>query len=70
MLTGSDKAHRSTAGRYNRGHQGNAISFGFTGSVQGTTVNVTYTGTADAATMKGKVAVGDMGEGTFSGKKQ
>ncbi len=50
--------------------KGNAISFGFTGSVQGTTVTVTYTGTADATTMKGKVTVGDMGEGTFSGKKQ
>ena len=36
----------------------------------GTTVTVTYTGTADAATMKGKVTVGELGEGTFTGKKQ
>ena len=50
--------------------KGNAISFGFTGSVQGTTVTVTYTGTATPATLKGKVTVGDIGEGTFTGKKQ
>jgi lipopolysaccharide export system protein LptA len=50
--------------------KGNAISFGFTGSVQGATVTVTYTGTTDATTMKGKVTVGDLGEGTFTGKKQ
>lgn len=50
--------------------KGDAITFGFTGSVQGNTVTVTYTGTADATTMKGKVTVGDLGEGTFSGKKQ
>lgn len=50
--------------------KGNAISFGFTGSVQGNTVTVTYTGTAAPATMKGKVTVGDMGEGTFTAKKQ
>ena len=50
--------------------KGNAISFGFTASVQGATVTVTYTGTADATMMKGKVTVGDLGEGTFTGKKQ
>jgi lipopolysaccharide export system protein LptA len=50
--------------------KGNVISFGFTGSVQGTTVTITYTGTADATTMKGKVTVGELGEGTFTGKKQ
>jgi hypothetical protein len=50
--------------------KGNVIRFGFTGSVQGATVTVTYTGTADATTMKGKVTVGDLGEGTFTAKKQ
>jgi len=50
--------------------KGDAISFGFTGTVQGTTVTVTYTGTADASTMKGKVTLGDLGEGTFTAKKQ
>ena len=50
--------------------KGDAISFGFTGTVQGSTVTVTYMGTADATMMKGKVTVGDLGEGTFTGKKQ
>ena len=50
--------------------KGNAITFAFTGSVEGNSVTVTYTGTADASTMKGKVTIGDLGEGTFSGKKQ
>ena len=50
--------------------KGNAITFAFTGSVEGNSVTVTYAGTADASTMKGKVTIGDLGEGTFSGKKQ
>jgi len=50
--------------------KGNAITFGFTTSFQGSTVTVTYTGTVDASTMKGKVTVGDLGEGTFTGKKR
>ena len=50
--------------------KGNAITFGFTTSFQGSTVTVTYTGTADATSMKGKVALGDLGEGTFTGKKK
>jgi lipopolysaccharide export system protein LptA len=50
--------------------KGNAISFRFTASVQGATVTVTYTGTTDATTMKGKVTVGDLSEGTFTGKKR
>lgn len=33
-------------------------------------MTVTYTGTAGATTMKGKVTVGEPGEGTFTGKKQ
>ena len=48
----------------------NAITFGFKTSFQGSDVTVTYTGTADTSTMKGKVTVGDLGEGTFTGKKQ
>ena len=50
--------------------KGNAVTFGFTTSFQGSTVTVTYTGTADASTMKGKVTIGDLGEGTFTGKKR
>jgi hypothetical protein len=50
--------------------KGTAITFGFKTSFQGSDVAVTYTGMADASTMKGKVTVGDIGEGTFTGKKQ
>ena len=50
--------------------RGNAITFSFSTSFRGNTVVMTYTGTAEAATMKGKVKVGDIGEGTFTGKKQ
>jgi lipopolysaccharide export system protein LptA len=50
--------------------KGNAITFGFTTSFQGSTVTVTYAGTADTSSMKGKVTLGDLGEGTFTGKKK
>jgi hypothetical protein len=50
--------------------KGNAISFGFTGSFGGNSVAVTYSGTVDGTSMKGKVTLGDIGEGTFTGKKQ
>jgi hypothetical protein len=30
---------------------------------------VTYAGTVEGDSMKGKVSYGDMGEGTFTGKK-
>jgi hypothetical protein len=50
--------------------KGNAITFGFTASFQGSNVTVTYAGTVDVSTMKGKVTIGDLGEGTFTGKKR
>jgi hypothetical protein len=50
--------------------RGNAITFSFTGSMEGNTFTVTYSGTVEKDTMKGKVAFGDVGEGTFTGKKQ
>jgi len=50
--------------------KGNAITFGFTGTIEGTAVKVTYTGTVETVTMKGKVTLGDLGEGTFTAKKQ
>jgi len=49
--------------------KGNAITFGFTGAVEGTSITVTYTGTVDKTTMKGKVTLGELGEGTFTAKK-
>jgi hypothetical protein len=50
--------------------KGNTITFGFTTTFQGSDLTVTYTGTADPSTLKGKVQIGDLGEGTFTGKKQ
>jgi hypothetical protein len=50
--------------------KGNAITFSFTGSVEGTAIAVTYSGTVEKDTMKGKVTLGDLGEGTFTGRKK
>ena len=50
--------------------KGNDISFGFTASFDGNAVKVTYSGTVEKTTMKGKVSFGDLGEGAFSAKKQ
>jgi len=49
--------------------KGDKIEFSFkvSGQVEGT---VTYTGATDGKTMKGKVSLAGVGEGTFSGKKQ
>jgi hypothetical protein len=50
--------------------KGSAVEFGFDISVQGTPFHVTYVGTADPTSMKGAVKLGDLGEGTFTGKKK
>jgi hypothetical protein len=50
--------------------KGNAITFGFNATIEGTAVKVTYTGTVESTTMKGKVIIGELGEGTFTAKKQ
>ena len=50
--------------------KGNEITFGFTASFDGNAVKVTYSGTVEKTTMKGKVTFGDLGEGAFSAKKQ
>ena len=50
--------------------KGNAITFGFTAALEGNTVKVTYTGTVESTSMRGKVTLGELGEGTFTGKKQ
>lgn len=49
--------------------KGDKIEFSFkvSGQIEGT---LTYTGSTDGKTMKGKVNLAGMGEGTFSGKKQ
>ncbi len=50
--------------------KGNAITFEFTATLEGNAVKVVYSGTVDKATMAGKVSLGDLGEGTFTAKKQ
>jgi hypothetical protein len=49
--------------------KGNQIEFSFkvSGQLEGT---VTYSGTTDGKTMKGKVSLAGMGEGTFTGSKK
>jgi hypothetical protein len=50
--------------------KGASVEFGFDLSVQGTAVHVTYAGTVEGSSMKGAVKLGDLGEGTFTGKKK
>ena len=50
--------------------KGSAFTFSFTGSIEGNTLTVTYSGTVEKDTMKGKVTLGDLGEGTFTGQKK
>jgi hypothetical protein len=49
--------------------KGDKVDFSFkaTGQVEGV---VTYSGTTDGKTMKGKLSLAGLGEGTFTGKKQ
>jgi hypothetical protein len=49
--------------------KGNQVELKYTLSAQGMELTVTYSGTVDGDTMSGKVSYGDMGEGTFTGKK-
>ncbi len=46
------------------------VTFSFTANVQGTSLNVTYKGTVDKDSMKGGVSLGDLGDGSFTGKRQ
>lgn len=50
--------------------KGNAIEFTIDVSVQGTDVHIVYSGTVEKDSMKGKVKLGDFGEGTFTAKKK
>lgn len=50
--------------------KGNAINFVVEADIQGQAVKVTYSGTVEKDTMKGKVVLGELGEGTFTGKKK
>ena len=50
--------------------KGADITIAFTVDAQGTALKETYTGTIDKDTMKGKLVIEGLGEGTFTAKKQ
>ena len=50
--------------------KGKDIKFSFKVSGQGQELQIEYAGTLEGDTMKGKVKLGELGEGTFSGKKE
>jgi hypothetical protein len=39
-------------------------------NAQGADLQIDYVGTVDGDAMKGSVSLGDMGEGSFTGKRQ
>src|SRR5687768_3849488 len=49
--------------------KGNELSLSFNVNAQGADLAITYTGTVEGDTIKGKVSLGDLGEGSFTGKK-
>jgi len=50
--------------------KGTEVTFAFTGSFEGTTFTVTYAGRVENDAMKGRVTLGDFGEGTFTGTRK
>jgi hypothetical protein len=50
--------------------KGAAVTFAFTASFEGNTFTVTYAGTVEKDSMKGKVTLGELGEGTFTGTRR
>jgi hypothetical protein len=49
--------------------KGNDVTISFKVNAQGTDLAITYSGTVEGDTIKGKVSLGELGEGTFTGKK-
>jgi hypothetical protein len=49
--------------------KGNELTLNFKVSAQGSDLAITYVGTVDGDTIKGKVTLGELGEGTFTGQK-
>ncbi|MBB6093231.1 hypothetical protein HNQ60_002109 [Povalibacter uvarum] len=49
--------------------KGNEVTLKYSVNAQGADLTVTYTGTVEGDTMKGKVSLGEFGDGTFTGKK-
>jgi hypothetical protein len=50
--------------------KGSDISFTFSVDAQGTMIKEIYTGTVDNDSMKGKIVIEGLGEGTFTAKRQ
>ncbi len=50
--------------------KGNELAITYKISAQGMDLVVTYTGTVDGNNIKGKLSLGDLGEGTFTGTKK
>ena len=51
--------------------KGNEIKFSFSADAQGTSLNVTYTGTIESKdSLKGTVDLGGLAQGTFTAKRQ
>ena len=49
--------------------KGNELTINFKVSAQGADLAITYVGTVEGDTIKGKVTLGELGDGTFTGKK-
>jgi hypothetical protein len=49
---------------------GNKATWSFTADAQGTQLNIEYSATVEKDTMKGTVTLGEIGEGTFTGKRK
>jgi hypothetical protein len=50
--------------------KGTAIEFAIDVSIEGNAVHIVYSGTVEKDSIKGKVSIGDLGEGTFSAKRK
>lgn len=50
--------------------KGNLINFSVKVNAQGVDAVITYSGTVEKDSMKGKVSLGDLGSGTFTGKRK
>jgi hypothetical protein len=49
--------------------KGNELTLSYKISAQGQELAITYSGTVEGDSVSGKVSLGDLGEGTFTGKK-
>jgi len=49
--------------------KGNEATWSFKVNAQGMDLTITYVGTVEGDTIKGKLTLGEVGEGTFTGKK-